>query len=94
MVIVDLPGVLKKDLDVTMERGSITIKGERKKRHTEDSWCTHRVERTYGKVSRTVQLPWNADWEHSNAIFENGVLEVVFPKTSTTSATHKQLSIA
>mgnify|MGYP003387159242 CR=1 FL=1 len=84
----------KKDLDVVIERGFVTIKGERKKRHVEDTWNTHRVERSHGKVSRTVQLPWDADWEHSDAKFENGVLQVDFPKTTTTSATHKKLTIA
>jgi len=52
----------------------------------DDIWGTHRVERTYGKVSRTLTLPVNADAEHAECKFENGVLKVIFPKLSAGSS--------
>jgi len=91
----DLPGVSKADLDVTIQSGLITIKGERKKKYeADDVWGTHRVERSHGKVSRTLTLPLNCDTEHADASFEGGVLKVVFPKLTTSSSSSKKLLIA
>lgn len=49
------------------------------------------MERSYGKVSRTLRLPVGADAEHANAVFENGVLSITFPKISTPSTGKKLL---
>ena len=76
----DLPGVHANDLDVTIANGFLTIKAERKQVHEEDNDFTHRVERSYGKVQRSVAIPLNADAENAQARFENGVLTVKFNK--------------
>ena len=91
---IDLPGVSKADLDITIANGTMTIKGERKHRVEEDDMFSgiHRVERTYGKCSRTLQLPTNCDTEHADCSFENGELKVSFPKLAGTS-TSKHLNI-
>ena len=91
---IDLPGISKSDLDVTISNGTMTIKGERKHILEKDDWQTgmHRVERTYGKCSRTLQLPENCDTEHADCSFENGELKVSFPKLAGTS-TSKHLNI-
>ena len=93
-IIIDLPGVHKNDLDVTIQNGLITIKGERKKKYEEDDvWGTHRIERSHGKVSRTLALPVDCDGQHADASFEGGVLKVTFPKLASTSASSKKLLI-
>mgnify|MGYP001575383929 CR=1 FL=1 len=75
--------------------GCITIKGERKKKvESDDVFGNHRIERTYGKVSRTMTMPSDADCSRANAHFDLGVLKVTFPKVAGTSSSSKKLLIA
>ena len=76
----DLPGVNPDDLDISIENDTLTIKGERKQKHEEKTDTAHRVERSYGKVQRSIRLPKNADQKNVTANHENGVLTVAFPK--------------
>ena len=77
----DVPGVDPKDIEVTMENGVLTIKGERKL-ETEDEGDNgyRRVERVYGSFYRRFTLPDTADAEAISASGNHGVLEVVIPK--------------
>ena len=77
----DVPGVDPEDIDVTMENGVLTIKGERKFETTENGDNGYRrVERAYGAFYRRFSLPDSADAENISAKGKNGVLEVVIPK--------------
>mgnify|MGYP003574817281 CR=1 FL=1 len=79
----DVPGVDPEDIDVTMENGVLTIKGERKMKSTTDGDKGYRrVERAYGTFYRRFGLPDTADAENISAKGKNGVLEVVIPKKS------------
>jgi len=77
---VDLPGVKKEDIKVDIKDGQLTISGERnfKKEVKEEDY--YKVETSFGKFSRSFNLPDNADVENINALTDNGVLEVVIPK--------------
>ena len=77
----DVPGVDPKDIEVTMENGVLTIKGERKL-ETQDEGDNgyRRVERVYGSFYRRFTLPDTADAEAISASGNHGVLEVVIPK--------------
>ena len=91
----DLPGVPKEDLDVTITRGQIIIKGERKRKWEEgDAIGNHLIERSWGKVSRTLPLPVDCDHEKAVATFEMGVLKVDFPKLTGGGYGGKKLLIA
>lgn len=92
----DLPGVSKADLEVTIAHGSITIKGERRHRVEEEDLLagTHRIERTYGRCSRTLQLPLDCDTANADCSFENGELKVSLPKLAGVESTTKLLKIA
>ena len=94
-VFTDLPGVMKEDLDVSINDGAITIKGERRKRfESDDIWnSTHRIERSYGKCSRTMQLPLDCDTDNPECSFEHGELKVIFNKKLGTSLGSKHLLI-
>jgi HSP20 family protein len=76
----DVPGVDPKDIDVTMENGALTIKGERKTESEEEREGYKRVERSRGTFYRRFSLPDTADSDKINAISKNGVLEIVIPK--------------
>jgi HSP20 family protein len=69
-----------KDIDVRMENGTLTLRGERKfeSQKTEGGW--HRVERSYGTFERAFTLPDTVNPEGVKADYKNGVLTVTLPK--------------
>ena len=76
----DLPGIDPKDIEITMEQGILTIKGERSSEKDETHEGYRRVERVRGTFYRRLSLPDSADAEHIEAKGKNGVLEIVLPK--------------
>ena len=76
----DVPGVDSKDIEITMENGVLTIKGERKHENSEEREGYKRVERVYGTFFRRFTLPDTADADKVSASSKNGVLEVTIPK--------------
>ncbi len=76
----DIPGVDPKNIEVTMDNGVLTIRGERKEEHKEEGKTFHRVERVYGTFYRRFSLPDTANAEGISAKGDNGVLEIVIPK--------------
>jgi HSP20 family protein len=76
----DIPGVKAGDIEVSMEKGVLTIKGERKHESTESSDGYKRVERSHGVFMRRFSLPDSVDAENISASSQDGVLEVVIPK--------------
>lgn len=81
LVKVDLPGMTAKDIEVTVENQTLTLRGERKLEHSEEGETFNRVERVYGRFTRTFQLPSNVDAGKVAATFRDGVLFVEIPKT-------------
>ena len=77
---VDLPGMKAEDVDVTVDNGVLTIRGERKFEETAEGETYHRVERVYGVFERTFTLPNSVDTSKIEARFANGEMEVVLPK--------------
>ena len=81
VIAADVPGVEPGDIEVTMENGVLTIKGERKLgTQVEGDNLYRRVERAYGNFYRRFTLPDTADAEAISASGKHGVLEVVIPK--------------
>jgi HSP20 family protein len=76
----DLPGVNPEDIDISMEKGVLTIKGEKNTEAKTEKDGYKRVERIYGSFYRRFTLPDTADNEAIHANCKNGVLEVVIPK--------------
>jgi len=76
----DIPGVDPKDIEVTMDNGVLTIKGERKHESEEEANGYKRIERSYGTFYRRFSLPDSADAERVSAKGKDGVLEVSIPK--------------
>jgi HSP20 family protein len=81
VVLADVPGVEPKDIDITAEKGVLTVRGERRaeKRVTDNGY--ERIERVSGTFLRRFTLPEGANTESITAKQTNGVLEVTIPKT-------------
>jgi HSP20 family protein len=91
MVQAELPGVDEKDVDIRLENNVLTISGERKLENEQKQDNFHRIERSYGRFTRSFTLPNTVDTEHINAQFENGVLKVTMAKRE--EAKPKQIKI-
>jgi|SRR5579859_1605681 len=76
----EIPGVKEEDLNITLENNLLTISGERKFKDEEKKDNFHRIERRYGKFTRTFTLPAGVDSQKVNATFENGILNITLPK--------------
>lgn len=80
IVVADVPGVEPKDIDVTADKGVLTIKGERRSEKNASKDGFQSVERATGTFLRRFTLPESADAEGIKATHVNGVLEVSIPK--------------
>jgi HSP20 family protein len=76
----DVPGVELKDIDIQLENGTLTVKGERKFEKEEKNKGFHRMERSYGSFVRIFTVPDSVDSEHVRAACEAGVLTITLPK--------------
>ena len=78
----ELPGMEEKDIDVSLTRDALTIKGEKKEEKEEKGKDYYRMERSYGSFSRSIPLPVEVDTDKVEATFKKGVLEITLPKTA------------
>jgi len=81
----DIPGVDPKDIEVHMDKGILSIRGERKSEQTVDEGNYTRVERSRGLFHRRFALPDSADPEGISAKGKHGVLEISIPKRAETT---------
>ena len=80
LITADLPGLKAEDVEVTVEDGTLSIRGERKLEETSEGESYHRVERLYGVFERTFTLPNSVDVERIEARFSNGEMALTLPK--------------
>jgi HSP20 family protein len=80
LVLADLPGVKPEDIEVTAEKGILTLRGERKLEKRDNAEGYERVERVAGSFTRRFALPENVQADAIKAKFTHGVLEVAIPK--------------
>jgi HSP20 family protein len=76
----ELPGVEQQDLSITVENGVLAISGERKMENEENKDNFHRIERSYGRFTRSFTLPPTVDPDDVKAEFANGVLKITLAK--------------
>ena len=77
---VDLPGLDEKDLDIEVKDSVLRISGERQAEHEDRREGYHRIERSFGRFSRSLDLPDGIEPAALRAEFDRGVLEVRIPK--------------
>jgi len=94
LVKADLPEVPKADVKVGLDRGILTIEGERKQEKEEKGKKYHRVERTFGKFVRRLNVPSEVDEQKIAAEFKEGVLTVHLPKTPTAKPRSIDVTVA
>jgi len=75
----ELPDMTREDIDITVDNGTLTIKGEKKLSTEVKEEQFHRIERRYGTFSRTFSLPQTVDTSKVAADYRNGVLTVRLP---------------
>jgi HSP20 family protein len=88
----DLPDVQLEDIDVQVENGTLSLKGERKFKKEFADKGYHRIERSYGSFMRSFTVPSSVDTEKVSADYKSGVLTVTLPKKE--AAKPKQVKVA
>jgi HSP20 family protein len=81
LITLEIPGIAKEDIKVSVDRGVLSISGERKQEKEEKGRTYHRTERFYGTFSRSFTLPDAIDSENIKASFNDGLLNLELPKT-------------
>jgi HSP20 family protein len=89
----ELPGMDEKDIEVSLNRDSLTIRGEKKEEKEEKGRDYYHVERSYGSFSRTIPLPVEIEKDNAEAYFKRGVLTVKIPKSAKAVESKKRIEI-
>jgi HSP20 family protein len=90
VAIVELPGMRKEDIEISLHDGTLTIAGERKE-ETREGDNAARTERPTGKFRRSITLPTRVDANKVNATYKDGILTVTLPKAE--EAKPKQIQV-
>ncbi len=93
-VAIELPGMSKDDVELSVENGMLTIRGEKRHEDQTTERGVYRTERYYGYVHRSLPLPEDVDQEHAEATFEKGVLTVRFPKLDQKQRDTRRIAIS
>src|SRR5688572_979085 len=91
VVKVEIPGMKKEDIDISLHDGVLAIAGERKTEEKYDKAETHRSERFVGRFHRALTLPVPVQADKTNANYQDGVLTITLPKAE--EAKPKQIQV-
>ncbi|MCG8375661.1 MAG: Hsp20/alpha crystallin family protein, partial [Chlorobiales bacterium] len=89
----DMPGMKKEEVKISMDEDVLTISAERTHEEEQKKKDYHRVERSYGSMSRSFSLGENVDLENVDAKYDNGVLHIVVPKKEPTEKKAKEIEV-
>ena len=87
----EVPGMAREDLDVSVDNGVLTIRGEKKEGSKAEQAGYHRIESRYGRFERRVRLPDYVDAEKIQATYKDGVLKLEMPKAEAAKARSIQI---
>jgi len=88
----DVPDVELKDIDIRIENGTLSLRGERKFEKKDEKSGFHRIERSYGSFERVFTIPETVDPDKVKAGYQSGVLTVTLPKKEV--AKPRQIKVA
>jgi len=94
VITADLPGLKAEDVEVTIENGVLTLKGERTLEEITDGETYHRVERSYGKFERSFSVPNSVDPKKIDARFINGEMTLNLPKRDESKPRSVKIKVA
>ena len=77
---IEVPGVKKKDLKISVKKEKLIVQGEKREENKRGKESYLRVERSYGKFMRSINLPMEVDRSRITAKCNNGVLKIILPK--------------
>ena len=89
----ELPGINEKDIDITLNRDSLTIKGEKKEEKEDRGKDYYRMERSYGTFCRTIPVPVEIETDKVNAHYRKGILTITMPKSEKSLEEKKKISV-
>lgn len=81
IVRVELPGMRKEDIHVSLHRGRLQIRGEKRSSDQGETRHYHLMERAFGRFERSIPLPANVDPSRAEVTYQEGVVIVILPKT-------------
>jgi len=93
-VCAEIPGVDAKDIDVSVEDGTLTIRGEKKYEREENDKGQYRMERSYGSFERAIRLPTEVDESKAKSEFKKDVLRLTLPKRPGALSRRKKIPVA
>ena len=94
-VTAEIPGIDEKDIDLQVSAdGVLSISGEKKNESMQDEKNNYFSDISYGMFRRTIQLPWDLDYEATTAKYNNGVLTVLIPKSPEEKQKFKRISVS
>ena len=91
LVTAELPGVKPSEVEITFQDGLLTIQGERRFAHDSAEEKMHRTERFYGAFRRSITLPSHVEADKIEASAQDGVLQIMVPKTPEVQAKRIQV---
>jgi HSP20 family protein len=89
----ELPGMEKKDLELSVEDGFLLLRGEKRVDAKQEEKGCYRLERAFGSFQRVLPLPDGVDLEHAEARFDQGVLTLRLPKKAGDTKASRKLEI-
>lgn len=91
---VELPGMKREEIDVSLHEGSLSISGERKSEQKHEDAEVYRAERFFGRFQRTVTLPTPVAAEKVKAQYKDGILNITLPKTEEAKPKHIDVNVS
>lgn len=92
-IAIELPGVDEKDIDITVDDGMVTVKGEKKESREEKGETWYFSERQFGSFSRSFRLPADADQARIEADLKEGVLTLTVARATPEAAKTRKVPI-
>ena len=89
----DLPGIKKEDIKISVLDDILTVEGERKAEALSEDKQIHRLERSYGRFTRSLNLGAKVDVNKIKASYKDGVLELIVPKAEETKPKSVEISV-
>ena len=94
-VTAEIPGIDENDIDLKVSSdGYLCISGEKKNKVQDSAKDNYFSEISYGMFKRTIQLPWDLDYDATTAKYSNGVLNVSIPKSQVEKQKFKKIDVS